>query len=76
MLTQPFVGELKTVTTCTERADRPAERVTLVRPRARITYPRAGATIRAGEPATSFGGRPVGTGPVTNVDISLTGESE
>ena len=57
-------------------ADRPAERVTLMRPRARITDPHRGATIRAGERCVVRGKAWSGTGPVTNVDLSLTGESE
>jgi hypothetical protein len=47
-----------------------------MRPRARITDPRSRATIRAGEPYVVRGKAWSGTGPVTNVDISLTGESE
>ena len=76
VLTRPFVGEFETGHYLYQWADRAAERVTLMRPRARITDPRSGATIRAGEPYVVRGKAWSGTGPVTNVDISLTGESE
>ena len=76
LLTQPFIGEFETGHYLYQWADRPAERVTLMRPRARITDPRSGAAIRAGEPCVVRGKAWSGTGPVTNVDISLTGESE
>jgi hypothetical protein len=47
-----------------------------MRPRARITSPRHGATINDGEKCLIRGKTWSGTGPVTNVDISLTGESD
>ena len=56
--------------------DRPAERVTVMRPRARITDPNQGATVRLGGTCVVRGKAWSGTGPVTNVDLSLTGESE
>jgi DMSO/TMAO reductase YedYZ molybdopterin-dependent catalytic subunit len=76
LLTQPFVGEFESGHYMYEWADRPAERVTLMRPRARITDPRPGAIVRAGETYVVHGKTWSGTGPVTNVDISLTGASE
>jgi DMSO/TMAO reductase YedYZ molybdopterin-dependent catalytic subunit len=76
LLTQPFVGEFESGHYMYQWADRPAERVTLMRPRARITDPQRGATIRAGQPHLVCGKAWSGTGPVTNVDVSLTGESE
>jgi molybdenum-dependent oxidoreductase-like protein len=56
-------------------ADRPHERVTLMRVRARITDPARGATIPAGI-YTVRGKAWSGTGPITNVDVSLTGEGD
>ena len=76
VVTQPFIGEFETGHYLYQWADRAAERVTLMRPRARITDPRPGTTIRAGESYVVRGKAWSGTGPVTNVDISLTGESE
>jgi DMSO/TMAO reductase YedYZ molybdopterin-dependent catalytic subunit len=75
VLTQPFVGEFETGHYLYQWADKPPERVTLMRPRARITDPHRGAMIRAGEPCVVRGKAWSGTGPVTNVDLSLTGES-
>jgi DMSO/TMAO reductase YedYZ molybdopterin-dependent catalytic subunit len=76
LLTQPFVGEFESGHYMYQWADRPAERVTLMRPRARITDPQRGAIIRAGDTHLVRGKAWSGTGPVTNVDISLTGEAE
>ena len=75
LLTHPFIGEFETGHYMYQWADRPTERVTLMRPRARITNPRRGAVIRAGETYLLRGKAWSGTGPVTNVDVSLTGES-
>ncbi len=55
--------------------DRPAERVTLMRVRARITHPSAGATVSAGTQIVR-GKAWSGRGPVTQVEVSLTGEGE
>ena len=76
VLTQPFVGEFETGHYLYQWADRAAERVTVMRPRARITNPRPGATIGGDQKCVVRGKAWSGTGPVTNVDISLTGESE
>ncbi len=76
VLTQPFVGEFETGHYLYQWADRTAERVTVMRPRARITNPRPGATIDGDQKCVVRGKTWSGTGPVTNVDISLTGESE
>jgi DMSO/TMAO reductase YedYZ molybdopterin-dependent catalytic subunit len=76
LLTHPFIGEFETGHYMYQWADRPAERVTLMRPRARITGPRRGDVVRAGETLVVRGKAWSGTGPITNVDISLTGESE
>ena len=51
------------------------ERVTLMRVRARITDPARGATIPAGT-RTIRGKAWSGTGPITNVEVSFTGEGD
>jgi DMSO/TMAO reductase YedYZ molybdopterin-dependent catalytic subunit len=76
LLTQPFIGEFETGHYMYQWPDRPPERVTLMRPRARITDPLRGAVISAREKYLVRGKAWSGTGPVTNVDVSLTGESE
>jgi len=48
VLTEPYVGEFETGHCMYQWADRPHERVTLMRVRARITDPARGATIPAG----------------------------
>jgi DMSO/TMAO reductase YedYZ molybdopterin-dependent catalytic subunit len=75
VLTEPFVGEFETGHYLYDWPDRPKERVTVMRVRARITDPAPGATIPVGT-YTVRGKAWSGTGPVTNVDVSLTGESE
>ena len=75
VLTQPFIGEFETGHYMYQWGDRPTERVTLMRPRARITDPNRGAIIPAGQSYVVRGKAWSGTGPVTNVDVSLTGES-
>ena len=44
VLTQPFIGEFESGHYMYQWADRPPERVTVMRPRARITVPRRGAS--------------------------------
>jgi DMSO/TMAO reductase YedYZ molybdopterin-dependent catalytic subunit len=75
VLTQPYVGEFETGHYMYQWADRPHERVTLMRVRARITDPARGATIPAGM-YTVRGKAWSGTGPITNVGVSLTGEGD
>jgi DMSO/TMAO reductase YedYZ molybdopterin-dependent catalytic subunit len=75
VLTEPYVGEFETGHYMYQWADRPHERVTLMRVRARITDPARGATIPAGS-YTVRGKAWSGTGPITNVDVSLTGEGD
>jgi DMSO/TMAO reductase YedYZ molybdopterin-dependent catalytic subunit len=75
VLTEPYVGEFETGHYMYEWADRPHEPVTLMRVRARITDPAPGATIPAGT-YTVRGKAWSGTGPVTDVHLSLTGEGE
>ena len=75
VLTEPFAGEFETGHYMYQWPDRPAERVTLMRVRARITHPAAGATISAGTQIVR-GKAWSGRGPVTKVEVSLTGEGE
>jgi DMSO/TMAO reductase YedYZ molybdopterin-dependent catalytic subunit len=75
VLTEPFVGEFQTGHYMYEWPDRPYERVDLMRVRARITDPARAATIAAGT-YTVRGKAWSGTGPVTQVDLSLTGEGD
>jgi DMSO/TMAO reductase YedYZ molybdopterin-dependent catalytic subunit len=75
VLTEPFVGEFETGHYMYEWADRPHEPVTLMRVRARITDPAPGATIPAGT-YTVRGKAWSGTGPVTDVHLSFTGEGD
>ena len=73
--TEPFAGEFQTGHYMYEWPDRPHEPVALMRVRARITDPAPGAVIPAGT-YTVRGKAWSGTGPITNVDIALTGASE
>lgn len=75
VLTEPYVGEFQTGHYIYEWADRPHEPITLMRVRARITDPAPGTTIPAGK-HTVRGKAWSGTGPVTQVDISFTGEGD
>jgi DMSO/TMAO reductase YedYZ molybdopterin-dependent catalytic subunit len=75
VLTEPFVGEFQTGHYMYEWADRPPKPVDIMRVRARITDPAPGAVIPAGT-STVRGKAWSGTGPITRVDIALTGASE
>jgi DMSO/TMAO reductase YedYZ molybdopterin-dependent catalytic subunit len=75
VVTEPYSGEFQTGHYMYEWPDRPHERVALMRVRARITDPAPGASIDAGT-YTVRGKAWSGTGPITNVDVSLTGEGE
>jgi DMSO/TMAO reductase YedYZ molybdopterin-dependent catalytic subunit len=75
VLTEPFSGEFQTGHYIYQWPDRPHEPVTLMRVRARITDPARGATIDVGT-YTVRGKTWSGTGPVTQVDVSLTGEGD
>jgi DMSO/TMAO reductase YedYZ molybdopterin-dependent catalytic subunit len=75
VLTEPYVGEFQTGHYIYEWPDRPHERVTTMRVRARITDPSEGAlltdkTYRVRGKAWS------GNGAITHVDIGVTGEGE
>ena len=73
VLTEPFEGEFQTGHYVYEWPDRPHERVTTMGVRARITDPAPGAVLTPGTHVIR-GKAWSGTGPVTNVDLSFTGE--
>jgi DMSO/TMAO reductase YedYZ molybdopterin-dependent catalytic subunit len=75
VLTSPYAGEFQTGHYIYEWPDRPHEPVTLMRVRARITNPAPGAVLAPGT-HTVRGKAWSGTGPITNVDLSFTGEGE
>ena len=75
VLTEPYAGEFQTGHYMYEWPDRPPEAVSLMRVRARITDPAPASTIAAGK-YTIHGKAWSGTGPVTEVHVSLTGEGE
>jgi DMSO/TMAO reductase YedYZ molybdopterin-dependent catalytic subunit len=75
VLTEPYTGEFQTGHYMYEWPDRAHEAVTLMRVRARITDPAPRTVINAGT-YTVRGKAWSGTGPVTQVDVSLTGEGE
>src|SRR3954465_8444479 len=75
VLTEPYAGEFQTGHYIYEWPDREHERVALMRVRARITDPAAGATIARGA-CTIRGKAWSGTGPVTDVHVSFTGDGD
>ena len=75
VLTEPFVGEFQTGHYMYQWADRPQEIVSLMRVRARITDPPAESTLDTGA-HTVRGKAWSGQGPVTSVEVSLTGEGD
>lgn len=75
VLTEPFAGEFQTGHYIYQWPDRPHEPVTIMRVRARITDPAPGSVLPAG-PCTVRGKAWSGSGPITNVDVSLTGEGD
>jgi DMSO/TMAO reductase YedYZ molybdopterin-dependent catalytic subunit len=75
VVTEPYTGEFQTGHYMYEWPDRPHEPVTLMRVCARITDPAPGATIAPGTYRVR-GKAWSGTGPVTDVDVSLTGEGD
>jgi DMSO/TMAO reductase YedYZ molybdopterin-dependent catalytic subunit len=75
VLTAPYSGEFQTGHYIYEWPDRPHEPVTLMRVRARVTEPAPGSVIHPGV-CTVRGKAWSGTGPITHVDVSLTGEGE
>jgi DMSO/TMAO reductase YedYZ molybdopterin-dependent catalytic subunit len=75
VITEEYEGEFQIGHYMYELTGQPHEPVTVMRVRARITDPAPGATIPVGT-YTVLGKAWSGTGPVTNVDVSLTGEGE
>src|SRR5215213_9641844 len=75
VLSEPYSGEFQTGHYVYEWPDRPHEPVDLTRVRARITDPVCGKLIAPGT-YTLRGKAWSGTGPVTAVDVSFTGEGE
>ncbi|GAA3870137.1 hypothetical protein GCM10022381_11710 [Leifsonia kafniensis] len=75
VLSEPYAGEFQTGHYMYQWPDRPHEAVTLMRARARITDPAPGSTIGLGS-YTVRGKAWSGTGPITRVDVSLTGEGD
>ena len=75
VLTEPYTGEFQTGHYMYEWSDRPPESVDLMRVRARITAPAAASVIGVGT-CTVRGKAWSGTGPVTRVEVSLTGEGD
>jgi DMSO/TMAO reductase YedYZ molybdopterin-dependent catalytic subunit len=75
VLTEPYAGEFQTGHYMYQWPDREQESVALMRVRARITEPLPGATIEHGR-CTVRGKAWSGTGPVTRVEVSLTGEGD
>jgi DMSO/TMAO reductase YedYZ molybdopterin-dependent catalytic subunit len=75
VLSQHYAGEFQIGHYMYEWADRPHEPVTTMRVRARITDPAPDAIIPAGT-YTVRGKAWSGTGPVTHVHVSLTGEGD
>ena len=75
VLTESFAGEFQTGHYMYEWPDRPHEPVTLMRVRARVTDPADGSALSRGT-HTVRGKAWSGTGPVTRVDLSFTGEGD
>src|SRR4051812_34258204 len=75
VLTEAYAGEFQPGHYMYEWPDRPAESVALMRVRSRITDPSPGSIIDTGT-VTVRGKAWSGTGPVTRVDVSLTGEGD
>jgi DMSO/TMAO reductase YedYZ molybdopterin-dependent catalytic subunit len=75
VLTERYTGEFQTGHYMYEWSDRPPETVDLMRVRARITAPTDAAVIEAGT-CTVRGKAWSGTGPVTRVEVALTGASD
>ena len=75
VLTEQYTGEFQTGHYVYEWPDRPHEAVSLMRVRARITDPARASTIKVGRYVVR-GKAWSGTGPVTRVDVSLTGAGD
>ena len=75
VLTEPYAGEFQTGHYMYEWPDRPHEPVSLMRVRARITAPASGVDHQPRHPHGARQGL-VGNRPVTQVEVSLTGEGD
>ena len=75
VLTKPFTGEFQTGHYMYQWPDRPHEAVNLMRVRARITDPAPGSTVGPGQYIVR-GKAWSGHGPVTSIEVSLTGEGD
>ncbi|SOD74945.1 DMSO/TMAO reductase YedYZ molybdopterin-dependent catalytic subunit [Jatrophihabitans sp. GAS493] len=75
VLTEPYQGEFQTGHYMYQWSDRPDEPVTLMRVRSRITDPAPGSVVDRGT-YTVRGKAWSGTGPVTAVEVSLTGDGD
>src|SRR4051794_9537689 len=75
VLTEPYAGEFQTGHYMYEWPDRAPEPVDIMRVRARITAPAAGSALSRGT-CVVRGKAWSGTGPVTRVEVGLTGEGE
>lgn len=75
VLTQPFTGEFQTGHYMYQWPDRPQDAVSLMRVRSRITAPASGTILDTGS-QTVHGKAWSGQGPVTSVEVSLTGEGD
>ena len=75
VLTEPYSGEFQTGHYIYQWPDQPHEPVTLMRVRARITDPAPGSVIHE-DSCTVRGKAWSGTGPITRVEVSLTGEGD
>ena len=75
VITEPYAGEFQTGHYIYQWADRAHEPVRHMRVRARITDPAPGAVLDTGT-YTVRGKAWSGGGPVTRVDVSLTGEGD
>jgi DMSO/TMAO reductase YedYZ molybdopterin-dependent catalytic subunit len=73
VITEPYVGEFQTGHYIYQWPDRPHEPVQQMRVRARITDPAPGAVLPVGSHLIR-GKAWSGSGPITQVDVSLTGE--
>ena len=76
VLTEPYTGEFQTGHYIYQWPDRPHEPVSLMRVRARITDPAPGVDPSPSGPTRSEARPGRAPGPVTQVDISLTGEGD
>src|SRR3954463_2067863 len=75
VLTEPYSAEFQTGHYMYQWPDRPHERVSLMRVRARITDPAPGTVLDV-DSYTVHGKAWSGTGPIARVEVSLTGEGD